>query len=237
MQGAGFSGENKEPGSIHRFFEYLGLVFFPMVILYILGSSGLALVNGNHWVLFTFAIALGLLGADMISGFVHWFCDTYGNENTPVLGKSIIRDFRMHHIYPKDITVHDFVYTNGNTFLFGLVFITPVILLLNAIETIPAKGFTFFTAITSFFGCAANMVHKWAHNAPEINSGLVRFLQKHHLVLNPGHHARHHKAPYDIHYNITFGWLNPLLDKFRFWDVLEGLFNFFGLKRDDSDTR
>lgn len=52
---------------------------------------------------------------DFISGFLHWGCDTWGRFDTPILGSTLIRTFRMHHIDPQDITRHGFVETNASS--------------------------------------------------------------------------------------------------------------------------
>ncbi|XP_076812053.1 uncharacterized protein LOC143459001 isoform X2 [Clavelina lepadiformis] len=55
----------------------------------------------------------GLLIADFESGFVHWFMDTYGSENTPILGETILA-FRQHHRYPIAITYNTTIRTFGD---------------------------------------------------------------------------------------------------------------------------
>ena len=46
---------------------------------------------------------------DFISGLVHWGCDTWGKFTTPIVGPTLIRTFRMHHVDPQDITIHNFI--------------------------------------------------------------------------------------------------------------------------------
>ena len=43
------------------------------------------------------------------------------------------------------------------------------------------------------------------------------------LLLPPDHHALHHSAPYAKYYCITVGWLNEILFRARFFQVLERL--------------
>jgi len=52
---------------------------------------------------------------DFISGLMHWGCDTWGEFTTPVVGSTLIRAFRMHHVDPQDITRHGFIQTNAST--------------------------------------------------------------------------------------------------------------------------
>ena len=49
------------------------------------------------------------LVVDFISGLMHWACDTWGTFYTPLVGKTLIRSFRMHHVDPQDITKHGFI--------------------------------------------------------------------------------------------------------------------------------
>src|SRR6478672_3287095 len=43
------------------------------------------------------AILLGIVLSDFISGFLHWFFDTFFEENTPFVGPHLIAPFREHH--------------------------------------------------------------------------------------------------------------------------------------------
>ena len=51
----------------------------------------------------------------------------------------------------------------------------------------------------------------------------VRVLQRAGLILSPEHHAIHHAAPQDKYYCITVGWMNPVLEKVRFFRILEAI--------------
>ena len=43
------------------------------------------------------------------------------------------------------------------------------------------------------------------------------------LILSPEHHSVHHSAPRDKYYCITVGWMNPLLEKVRFFRFCEAV--------------
>jgi ubiquitin-conjugating enzyme E2 variant len=58
----------------------------------------------------------------------------------------------------------------------------------------------------------------------------VRWLQSTRLVLRPDHHQIHHTKPFNMHYCITNGWLNPLLNKIGFFRGLEAGLRFVGLE-------
>ena len=72
-----------------------------------IGLAGLALVA-----------AYG--AADWVSGLAHWFCDTFFEEDTAVIGPALIQPFREHHRDPLAMTRHGFLELNGNNCL-GLV--------------------------------------------------------------------------------------------------------------------
>ena len=59
------------------------------------------------WELAALVLA-GYVLADLFTGLLHWFFDTWGSPETPVLGQ-VIAPFRQHHQTPLDIVRHDFL--------------------------------------------------------------------------------------------------------------------------------
>lgn len=167
---------------------------------------------------------LAYLAADFLSGCCHWAADTLGDADTPLFGANIIRPFREHHTDPDGITRHDMVETNGNSCIFALPFLVPATLFAPA-ETGPSFYLSCFVGFTMMGMVATNQFHKWAHAAHP--GRLVRLLQRVGLVLDRGHHDMHHQAPHRSHYCITTGWLNPLLDRVRFFRAAERAVGWF----------
>lgn len=164
------------------------------------------------------AVLAGYLAADVGSGVVHWFFDTWLSARTPVLGSMFVRPFREHHVDPLAITRHDFVETNGSNCL------ATVPLLLGASLLDPAagaaqRGGVVFVVALSLGVFATNQFHSWAHRLEPPR--WITLLQRSGLALRPEHHARHHASPYLSHYCITTGWMNPLLDGIGFFRGLE----------------
>ncbi len=151
------------------------------------------------------------LSADFLSGLVHWFADTWGDLEWPILGNLFIRSFKEHHIDPASITRHDWIETNGANFFAG------IFLLLLAFFFQSRLGLYFI--LLNIFIIFTNQVHKWAHQKSV--PSLVRSLQKIGLILNPIQHAKHHKKPFDLYYCITSGKLNFVLTEIGFFKFLE----------------
>jgi hypothetical protein len=158
------------------------------------------------------AAIVGLLGADFLSGLLHWGCDTWGSTSTPVIGQLAIRSFREHHLDEKAIVSHDFVETNGHNYALSVLPSVAGLLVASPWWQACLLSAAVFVALTS-------QIHKWAHmDGPP---WFVRLLQKCGIVLSPTHHAFHHAAPHTRNYCITVGLLNGPLRAIRFFEALE----------------
>jgi ubiquitin-conjugating enzyme E2 variant len=165
------------------------------------------------------AFALGVAFADFATGAVHWFCDRFFDENTPVLGEILIRPFREHHVDPQRMVRHGLLELHGNSAI-------PVIAVLGVVALLDPKPESAAQAalhVGLFFLCACSMAtnqfHMWAH-APSVPAS-VRWLQRHGAILSPQHHALHHGGRFDRSYCMTSGWMNPLLDRIDFFGRIE----------------
>lgn len=162
------------------------------------------------------AFPLGILAADFLSGFVHWACDTWGDERTPWVGDGLIRSFREHHSDPEAMCDHDWIEVNGQ----AAVPVTLAFCGLCSLEMSEATPFLkpFLWSALTFAGLT-NQLHQWAHR-PE-PSAMVRCLQRMGLILSPTAHDAHHCGSHDRGFCVSTGWLNPLLDRVEFWRRLE----------------
>ena len=151
-----------------------------------------------------FAAAAGWLAADFASGLVHWFADTFFEEDTRCIGPLLIQPFREHHRDPLAMTRHGFLELTGNSCLVLL----PVV---GAALALPLS--LFFQAAVATFALglfATNLFHKWAHDS--VAPGCVRWLQSRWLILPPAHHRRHHSANHGAAYCVTTGWTNSIAE-------------------------
>jgi ubiquitin-conjugating enzyme E2 variant len=175
------------------------------------------------------AAPLGIVLGDFVSGIVHWAADSYGTEETPVIGQSLVKPFRLHHVYPRDITTHGLVETTGNVCILAVPVFGACLYLM---WLLPDSGLLAFSvvcfALTAAATVATNQFHKWAHQ--ESPSAFARWLQRKRLVLEPAHHKLHHTQPFNMNYCITNGWLNPVLNKLKFFRRLEATLGVFGIK-------
>lgn len=228
-QASGYSGVEDQSGPLHSFLEHSTTYVFPLLFaLNVYWAINLLVELERHW-LVALALPIGVLGGDLVSGVVHWAADTYCSEDTPVVGPSLVKPFRQHHVFPRDICTHNFVATVGNVCILAF----PVLLLcLFLTWQMPDSGWLAFIVLNVALMCAAtvatNQFHKWAHQ--EKPSGFARLLQRTRLVLEPSHHQRHHNEPFEMHYCITNGWLNPLLNKIKFFRRLEAGLRLVGIE-------
>lgn len=197
----------------------------PIEVISVLTAGALVVV---HLILFArlpefwhwstpLVILLGLVGADFVSGVVHWVGDTWGNEGTPWLGQRFIRPFRFHHAHPLNMLRSNFFTTNGDTALSSLPFL--LIPFLFPLDTSWGRLSALFVASVGGWGMWTSQCHQWAHmkSPPRV----VAWLQRRGLILSREHHRWHHKAPFAANYCITTGWCNGVLSAIRFFSALE----------------
>ena len=144
-----------------RFVESLGIgLFLSLVACSSAQIAGTFSEPGNILLVLT-TFLWGALGADFLTGIVHWAADTWGRPTWPIVGNAFIRPFREHHSDPKAITRHDFVETNGANCLVSLPALVAAIFLFQPTTMRLAQA----SSITSLFvwAFATNQFHKWAH--------------------------------------------------------------------------
>lgn len=226
---SGYSGIEEHSTPFHAFLEHSTSYLFPILFVLSLYFSLNTLYRLDQLWLVVLAIPLALVWSDFMSGLVHWTADTYFSETTPVVGQSLIKPFRLHHIYPRDICTHDLVTTVGNVCITAVPVLSLCLFLLWRWPLSVWLAFGIL-CVTLMAGAtvATNQFHKWAHQ--EESSGIVRWLQRKRLVLEPSHHDAHHTEPFNIHYCITAGWLNPFLNKIRFFRRLEAMLRLLGVE-------
>ena len=232
---------NRDSGalkSIHRpgwvgLVEGAGLVVFAALMVTLLLRIGRALRTPEQFALLLATAPLAFAAADFLGGFVHWFCDTFFEEDSPLFGSRVIAPFREHHRDPLALTRHGFRQLTGNSCLA----VTPI-LAWGCWGVDPASGAWALVASGAavFFSLAVistNLFHCWAHvpDAPRI----VRWLQRRRLILTPESHDRHHRAGPGGAYCVTTGWMNSVLDGTGFFGWCERALAMLGFPRSTEE--
>jgi plasmanylethanolamine desaturase len=188
------------------------------ILLVMLAARLAAAIEGfGDLLLAALLVPPAILVADVVSGLVHWWGDTFFDETTPVLGPLIIRNFRAHHDDPAAMTAHGFLELNGASCL-ALV---PPLAGAVAFEAEGRTGVVLHAFLVCFalVSAATNHLHKWAHASAVPD--WIGWAQRRRLVLSPDHHARHHAPPHRRSYCVATGWANPWLDRVDAFPRLE----------------
>jgi hypothetical protein len=150
--------------------------------------------------------------ADFLSGLVHWLEDSYGQEDWPIVGQSVIAPNLLHHKHPRAFLENSW-WGSADYQIFASLFI----LLIAAWLGRYSWELVFLLVIT----VNGNEVHKWSHRTRKENSAVITCLQNWRIVQTRCHHAHHHRDRRDSHYCTITNWVNPILDKFKLWRFLE----------------
>ena len=87
------------------------------------------LLTPSAWPWLATGFLVGYLLADLLSGTVHWFCDSFFAPDTPLIGRTIIHPFRDHHDHPDAITQYGFLEQDSTSYI---IIIPPLLLALRA---------------------------------------------------------------------------------------------------------
>ena len=171
--------------------------------------------------------ALAVLAADFVVGVFHWIEDAYLRDNCPVLGQLVARPNILHHYRPRHFLRKSWVASCWDLWLVAGLILTA------------AWAFGVLTPAVGLFAALvgnANQTHKWAHRSRRENGPWINLLHDLRILQSSRHHAIHHTDPKSTHYCVITEFLNPVLERLRFWTRLEcWLWKAFRIRR-RSDT-
>tara|TARA_X000000368_G_scaffold412319_1_gene398523 strand:- start:1239 stop:1922 length:684 start_codon:yes stop_codon:yes gene_type:complete len=179
---------------------------------------------GLPWLILP-AFFLGYLIADFITGTIHWLCDSFFDEKTPVIGKFIIYPFREHHSHPLLITKDKFIEQDTTGFFIFIPFLYLATFNESSYIMSPNSIYGHSILIGICIGTfCTNLFHKWAHQRNQ--NFIIRKLQRLGIILNPDRHNKHH-INHSKSYCVTSGLLNPALDRLSFYSNAERFIRLF----------
>jgi ubiquitin-conjugating enzyme E2 variant len=190
--------------------DVLWVIAFGLVLSPYAYRSALAFVWGEDEATLVVAVLLGLLAADLATGTVHWLCDTFFAEDTPIIGRSVIEPFREHHVDPLAMTRRAFLRVSNSNVVATTLLLAILLCVQSTAESPPSAFADVWVTSFTFAVMATNQFHKWAH-LPQVPL-VVGQLQRLGLILSPTEHQRHHTGDHSRAYCVTTGWLNPPLD-------------------------
>lgn len=163
-----------------------------------------------------------ILLADFLTGVFHFWLDQYGREDMPLVGKMVVEINILHHKDPRHMIFRDYWFLTRASWGIGIM--------LWILEYLLLGGIGWGGILLVVYGAQANIIHKWAHQTPNENGKLIVFLQKLQLIQSSKQHWQHHIKPYDTYFCILTNFLNPVLEKIKFWECIIGLLSKLGIK-------
>ncbi len=186
-----------------------------LVLAAMLISGGLLLINGVADPVYFAMLPIVVIAIDFLSGFVHWFFDTQVEPSETFIGRIAI-DFLDHHVRPARTAEVGFFVSAHRPALF----VTLPLVTMSSVLALPAiAAAAIFWA--GFFSMLVPQTHKEAHLCE--HHPITAWLQKSRLILHPVSHQTHHDDNSQC-YCVFTGWLNPVLDRIRFWRLMERVF-------------
>ena len=209
--------ENKEKGK-SRFSEISKEKnAFCLFIVFLIACSVISIFTDLpffRWTWYLLQYFLLWIAADFITGIIHWWEDAYGNPNWKIIGKYIVEPNLIHHKQPNKLLEGSY-WNRINTSFFAAAIIGLILCLV---------GLHSWQVIVCLLFCTqGNEIHAMSHRPDKSTNTLIRFLQKTGLFQSKKMHRWHHKAPYDTNFCIMSDFVNPILNKIKFWTKLEYL--------------
>lgn len=218
---------------------------------FILGYKFYKNVNSTNWYLVPLFMYIAKKLADLAGGIAHYSLDNYGfiDKVTAVLpGAPFIAQYVSHHDFPNLILDYDFWTTNSDGLYATSIVLTITNIIFSSSNLIAKLCQTYLASyLPNFINIAAsylhseqwnmfniallpfwmiflfgtgltNQFHKWSH-IPNPNI-FLKTLQKLNLLLSYKEHHRHHTNP-AVAYCLTTGENNTVLEKIKFWNVID----------------
>lgn len=160
-------------------------------------------------------IVTAYLLTDFLSGVLHWLQDRYLRRDWPVIGPILVVPNELHHAEPAAFTRDGFLIRNWASFLVA------IIVALGLLATGTLNWFTGTFAASS--ALLPTQAHYWAHRAPQLNGPVITWLQRVGVIQSQRHHFTHHRGDKDIYFCTMTNWVNPMLERIRFFQRLETL--------------
>ena len=205
------SEKNKDSKSLKRGVVQCSFIFF-MVACSIV--SIFADLQFFVWIWRVFQIFLLWIAADFITGVIHWWEDTYGNPNWPIIGKYVVEPNLIHHKQPTKLLEGSY-WNRIDTSFFAVAAIGAIFWLFGL--------HSWQIAVCLLFCMQGNEIHAMTHRPDRLNGKVVLFLQKTGIFQSKKMHRWHHKAPYETNFCIMSDFVNPILNVVGFWRKLEYL--------------
>ncbi|KAG8365078.1 hypothetical protein BUALT_Bualt18G0066800 [Buddleja alternifolia] len=190
------------------------LISLAKSMLITISGAGASTTTPLTWLRLAFAVLLGYVLADLVSGVYHWAMDNYGSPETPVIG-SIIYTFVDHHQHPMELNKCDTA-----ALLYQAAGVaTAVFLPVNICSNDPVL--LAFVGVLSGFGIFNIKFHTWAHTPKRKLPPLVAALQDAGIIVPWSQHGAHHRPPLNTNYCSVSGICNRVLDKYKVFMAME----------------
>lgn len=201
--------------------KYLKVVIILLLVL----SSVISLTTDLPYFRFGWYVLQVLFlwaAADFITGVIHWWEDTYGNPNWPIIGKYVVEPNMIHHRQPTKLLEGTW-WQRVDTSCYASAAIGGILWLL---------GFHSWQMIVCLIFCSqGNQVHAISHRSDIANGKWIMFLQNIGLLQSRKTHRWHHKAPYETNFCVMGEFVNPVLNYICFWENVEWiLFKVFNIR-------